>query len=50
MKERSGGEVIPLVLRTCADFLEQQGVLIVLNAFKLLYMRVYVPLNLEVYA
>ena len=26
LKERSGGDAIPLVLKTCAEFLEQEGI------------------------
>jgi len=27
LKEHSGGDAIPLVLKTCAEFLEQEGIL-----------------------
>ena len=35
LKERSGGEEIPLVLKTCAAYLEQRGVLIALDLIHL---------------
>ena len=31
LKELNGGDAIPLVLKTCAEFLEQQGILVCIS-------------------
>ena len=37
LKERSGGDTIPLVLKTCAEFLEQEGTWFVLESVSIYY-------------